>query len=613
MRRFLCMAAGAFLASCLGSTVVKAQQPDPLPPPIVSSPLQYSSPYGPRNKVSTQQYQFHKGVDYAYGLGTPIHAVQGGTITTIDLDGQSNWFIRIDGGGNGFAYLHLFDDSWLGVTNHPQDNEGNFIFGQACLNSLLVGLTPVPLPCANKSDLVTLEATPCINNLAIVFWQDFAKNMASKVLSACVLFDNFSIGGKKPTKTVLQQDVIAVVGHSGSAAAGGPHLHLQVNSGAQNPLLYVLHDNSNPPGYTINSISKDKGTNIFDLDSSNFPLDASKVNVLNPRQDSPLIIRTEVDASNVGHDLDQVQIFMFKAFDTNVITSCKNGASLIKVDCFNYGGVSGGQRNVFFGYENLSDAVVGQGVYPQAHRGGVVDFLTNPLNPIDLTALDPGSYLISVSAVDVLGDTLQESPIEVAIPPKLTVTVVGDGNVFSTPAGLNSGTNFAFCGLGEICSDWFDITNGVSLTATPLPGSGTKFLGWTVDCSGTGETITVFTPSDTPKSMNCTATFKTVNFTGQWNSTYGAMFLTQNGAFVTGTYDVGGFNGSVSGTVTTGTNGDLTLSALWSDDTGTGSLTFHLSANGNSFLGSWLRFTGSGNPGGGWCGARIGTSAILPC
>jgi hypothetical protein len=138
-----------------------------------------------------------------------------------------------------------------------------------------------------------------------------------------------------------------------------------------------------------------------------------------------------------------------------------------------------------------------------------VDFLSRQ---IDLTQLDPGPYLISVATSDVLGEEFDHVPVEVEVPPKLTVTVNGEGTVFSTPAGVNSGI---YCGSGvtnPICSDWFDIRNGVTLTAVPS-SSSVEFLGWSGDCQGTDETITVFTPTATPESKSCTASFQVGGFT----------------------------------------------------------------------------------------------------
>jgi serine protease len=58
---------------------------------------------------------------------------------------------------------------------------------------------------------------------------------------------------------------------------------------------------------------------------------------------------------------------------------------------------------------------------------------------------------------------------------QLTVTNPGNGNITSSPAGIN---------CGSTCSALFNSGTAVTLTATPA--SGYTFTGWTGDCSGAG-------------------------------------------------------------------------------------------------------------------------------
>jgi hypothetical protein len=555
MRSFLWVAVAALLISYPGASVLKAQM---LPPPILqdssSNPirpgdLHYSSPYGPRAMPagsSANNYQFHFGVDYRYGYGTPIYAVEGGTIIKIKRDGANDWVLGI-AGNHYFTYIHIFNDGWMSYSGLlPKDHEGNKIWAQACLNSdiyvpvvMFAGLNPVPLSnvsdnsCANKNNLVTLEDSGCFDPqaFAIVFWQDFDQDKASLVLSPCTLY---KIGGVQETSSVSAGEYIAIVGNSGEADQGvnpdgvalGAHLHLQANSGDQNPLLFVQHDNGNPPGYSI-LIFEDKGSDVLTLNSSELELSAGGTPpVLNPGQDSPFIIRTEVNYANAGHDLDAVGISMFSKNSPDPDSGLLCGVNGLADACFDYGGYGPTYRTVFpvppqpntDRNETLS-AAVQQGVYPQPGRGGVVDFLTET-KPLDLTQVAAGPYLILVKTMDVLGDELDQGPVEVEVPPQLTVTVNGNGTVFSTPGGLNSGINN--CGAGMTCSDWFDIRNGVTLTAVPASVSD-QFLGWEGACTGTSNPLTVFTPSPAPVSINCTAMF-----------TGGGAGITMTGASCTG-------------------------------------------------------------------------------
>lgn len=60
-------------------------------------------------------------------------------------------------------------------------------------------------------------------------------------------------------------------------------------------------------------------------------------------------------------------------------------------------------------------------------------------------------------------------------PQTLTVSVMGDGAVTSTPAGID---------CGATCTADFAANSSVTLTATPAAGSA--FVGWSGDCSGSG-------------------------------------------------------------------------------------------------------------------------------
>ena len=436
MRARLKIAFAVLLALCLGRINARAQASASLPPPINVNvtQLQYSSPYGPR-ALAGKGYQFHQGVDYPYVVGTPIYAVQGGTIDKLNYEGAAGWLISIIGGANDpfpgqrFAYLHLFDDSFLaaGPLGGPlaADNEGNDIFAQATVN---VG--------GGTSYFVTLEGLSNVPVgpsacLAIIFWKISAQNQPTFPDTPIVGFSpcpGLPIGnpmlGVVTQNTVMQGTIIAPVGQSGAAATAGAHLHLQVNSGDQNELLYVQHDHSAAPPYTI-SIFKDQGdpTDPVAMDANKVQLNNGSV--LDPVQDSPLIIRAEVNYHAVGHDLDEVQMLMYQQgtpqpdlinLDKAAVTCLLSG--LCKE--FDYGGTGMGRSVSTLHCSTQSPCnVIQQSVYPQLSQGptasgcapncsGVVDFLSDP---IDLTTLTPGNYVILIRAFNIAGQFTEQSII----------------------------------------------------------------------------------------------------------------------------------------------------------------------------------------------------------
>ena len=95
------------------------------------------------------------------------------------------------------------------------------------------------------------------------------------------------------------------------------------------------------------------------------------------------------------------------------------------------------------------------------------------------------------------GEATESDVWEIAEEPpiQLSVTVQGAGDVTSTPAGINCGSD---------CSETYDVVTGVTLTATPQ-GSAV-FAGWSGACTGTSTNCTL--TMDGPKSV--TATFTAV-------------------------------------------------------------------------------------------------------
>ncbi|HYB99570.1 MAG TPA: alpha/beta hydrolase-fold protein [Candidatus Limnocylindrales bacterium] len=78
----------------------------------------------------------------------------------------------------------------------------------------------------------------------------------------------------------------------------------------------------------------------------------------------------------------------------------------------------------------------------------------------------------------------------------LSASVVGDGSVVSSPAGIDCGAD---------CSESYDAQSEVTLTAEP--GDGYMFAGWEGDCAGDGECVLVM-----DGSKSATANFAPIPF-----------------------------------------------------------------------------------------------------
>src|SRR5579883_282912 len=175
--------------------------------------------------------------------------------------------------------------------------------------------------------------------------------------------------------------------------------------------------------------------------------------------------------------------------------------------------------------------------------------------------------------------------------PAKTITVTNSGTAAAT---ITLSTSPPYAVSPTSLNVPLNSTGNASVTFTPTAaGASPGTLNITISGQSTPAASVALTGSGTASSA--------ANFTGQWNTDFGPMSLTQTGASVTGTYP--NFNGTISGTVT----GNV-LNANWSDNTGTGTLRFTQSVDGNSFTGTWTRLTGSGNPGGTWNGTRVSTT-----
>lgn len=100
----------------------------------------------------------------------------------------------------------------------------------------------------------------------------------------------------------------------------------------------------------------------------------------------------------------------------------------------------------------------------------------------------------------------------------------------------------------------------------------------------------------------------TYSWTGEWETNWGKMVLTQNGASVTGTYthDSGKINGTISGNTLIGSWSE---SPTYAPPNDRGDIEFTMSPDGKSFTGKW-RYGSEGNWGNWEGGKRI--TEVLP-
>lgn len=90
-----------------------------------------TSDYGPRDYLPSP---YHKGIDYRADVGTPVAAIEGGTIEKIDYQDKNGWFVRIRGTYTQevWAYLHLFNNAKAPISS------GRFKLGRTSSGRLYI-------------------------------------------------------------------------------------------------------------------------------------------------------------------------------------------------------------------------------------------------------------------------------------------------------------------------------------------------------------------------------------------------------------------------------------------------------------------------------------------
>lgn len=225
----------------VGAPLLSAQE---IPTPWLSS-WTITSDYGPRDMDDgpALKWDFHRGIDYGGTAGESIPAVEAGVIEAIGYDG--GWYIAVKNTGvkpeRRWTYMHIFS----GTNPIIPVTSGNWELRSANLK---------------KAGTAEIDASH-----VIIRWSTKPELKAEKIFSLARYAGREVYIGTTPvlntagatitsSGTVSQHDSIAPVGTSGNVDA---HLHLSLNQGNDNPLLYLTHTDGvisaeipNPPeGY----------------------------------------------------------------------------------------------------------------------------------------------------------------------------------------------------------------------------------------------------------------------------------------------------------------------------------------------------------------------------
>ncbi|MBN1622028.1 MAG: M23 family metallopeptidase [Endomicrobiales bacterium] len=199
-----------------------------------------STDYGPRVHPTKHVWNFHHGIDYNpmqgdADKGLPVKAVESGVVKDIHYDESGGgWIITVRSQNNLWQYMHIFD-------NENLSSSGEFKLGMI-------------------NDTIYIER----NNV-----------------------ENWGRRTIKIKDTVVQGEPIAPVGTSGIGT--GAHLHLGLNYGDDNPLVYLNHDMSD---FKV----------IMENPKDNAVLKQSDLTESFP-------IKFKVDALQ-GKDLDKIDLFL---------------------------------------------------------------------------------------------------------------------------------------------------------------------------------------------------------------------------------------------------------------------------------------------------------------
>lgn len=183
---------------------------------------------------------------------------------------------------------------------------------------------------------------------------------------------------------------------------------------------------------------------------------------------------------------------------------------------------------------------------------------------------DAGTYQVTASSVAdaSASDTATVTVVESTSSYTLSVDVVGNGRVTTSPAGIDCGTS---------CDAEFDEATSVSLTATP--GDGWTFGGWTGDDDCLDGAVAMSAP------RSCIATFdEPVRFTAVDANYYHSVALDQDGrAWAWGDGDGGLLGNGSAGVESTPVQVDAPAGVTFSDVAAGSWHTLALDLDGNAW------------------------------
>jgi len=329
-----------FFALLAWSPMLLAQEiPTPWSWPITSD-------YGPRDRDDglALKWNFHEGIDYGGTAGESISAVEAGAIDAIEY--YRGWYVAVKNVGvkpeRRWTYMHIFS----GTNPAIPVTSDNWELRSANLKK--AGTTQI----YTSNVIIRWSSKPELKSEKVLSIKDY-DGMEVYIGTTPVL--NTSGAIITSSGSVSKHDPIAPVGTSGDV---DEHLHLGLDIGENNPLLYLAHS-----------------TGPITVDIVN-PLDAHLFRAA--EQNTPYPIKVRVDSTG-GLDMDKLNL---------VIVDSHGSRHLVghwSQPLFSYGGRS--DREDFGGIRNSTTVALCGGGF-----ACVEPLDANPSKPNNQPGLDDFTY-----------------------------------------------------------------------------------------------------------------------------------------------------------------------------------------------------------------------------